>query len=229
MHWAAALALFAGAAVAAPALAETVDRVVASIGSEAITLSDLEAEYHFELFLDGRFPEGTPDRGSLLRIRDRLVEQKLLAEEAQAQQAAIPPASGEAAGILAEVQRKFASEEAYQSARRVLGMDEREILVRIERQQNTLRMIEQRFRPAAWPEHSEIEAYYRETFVPEFARPSRQQAPPLAEVESQIREILVQRKIDQLLSAWLEELKSTRRVRLHPLESNPEGLGAKRP
>jgi hypothetical protein len=39
--------------------------------------------------------------------------------------------------------------------------------------------------------------------------------PPLTEVQGQIQEILVQKRIDQLLASWLEELKPSRAVRFH--------------
>jgi uncharacterized Zn finger protein len=37
----------------------------------------------------------------------------------------------------------------------------------------------------------------------------------LTEVQGQIREILAQKKIDELLASWLEELKPSRRVRFY--------------
>jgi hypothetical protein len=52
--------------------------------------------------------------------------------------------------------------------------------------------------------------------VPELARRSQAAPPPLAEIEGQIREILTQKKIDELLSSWLESLKSTHHVSIHP-------------
>ena len=65
------------------------------------------------------------------------------------------------------------------------------------------------------PDGTEIEAYYRETFLPEYARRGKGAPPALREVESQIREILVQKKIDDELSSWLKELRSTHKVKLH--------------
>lgn len=189
---------------------ETLDRVVASIGNLAITRSDVEAEYRFELFLEGKPPATPPDEAALTRVRDRLLEQKLLDEGA----AQTDPADN-AIDPLAGIRKRFGSEEAFQSARLALGMDDQQIMARIAFQKRMLRLVDQRFRPAAWPERAEIEAYYRDEFVPDFTRKRRDPAPPLDEVENQIRDILIERNINRLLGSWLEEMKSSRRVRIH--------------
>jgi 2-polyprenyl-3-methyl-5-hydroxy-6-metoxy-1,4-benzoquinol methylase len=113
------------------------------------------------------------------------------------------------------VRAKYASEEVFQSALHKLGMSEQEVLEHLQAQERTLYLIDQRLRPAAWVELSEIEDYYRETFVPEYNRRTTATPPPLKEVENKIREILVQKKIDELLSTWLEELRTGRRVKIH--------------
>jgi hypothetical protein len=197
------------------AAAETVDRVVASIGNAALTASDVEQEYRFELFLNGQSLSVPPDPATLERVRDRLIDQRLLAEEAEAERVERTDLPPQAAATLAEVRRKYPSEEAFQAALRTLEMDEREVLQRLEDQALVLRIIDQRLRPAAWVERAEIEAYYRKTFGREHVEQAAGPAPSLEDVENQIREILAQEKINQLLSTWLEELKTSRRVRLH--------------
>ena len=61
MAWAAGIA--AGGTVS-PA-AQTLDRVVASIGNLAITASDVEQEYRFERFLDAQWPPPPPNSAAL--------------------------------------------------------------------------------------------------------------------------------------------------------------------
>lgn len=197
------------------AAAETVDRVVASIGNAALTASDVEQEYRFELFLSGQSPSAPADPATLERVRDRLIDQRLLAEEAEAEKVERTDLPPQAAATLAEVRRKHPSEEAFQAALRTLEMDEQEVLKRLEDQALVLRIIDQRLRPAAWVERAEIEAYYRKTFGREHVEQAAGTAPALEEVENQIREILAQEKIDHLLPTWLEELKTSRRVRVH--------------
>jgi len=199
----------------ASAAAGTLDRVVASVGNAAITQSEVKAEHRLELFLKGPSAAGVPDTAALERVRDRLIEQKLLAQEAEAEGVNLSDLIEAAKQALGEVHRLYSSEEAYRNALRVLGATEEQVLSRLQAQLLTLRLIDQRLRPAAWVERPEIEAYYTGTFVPEFRRQNTGPVPPADEVEPQIREILVQKKIDQLLADWLAELKAGRRVSIH--------------
>lgn len=201
-------------AVAAPS-PETLDRVVASFGNVAITQSDLEREYRFELFLDGQWPAPAPDAATLERVRERLTYQKLLVLEevpSPPEPAELEKSAGEA---LHKLRQRFGREEDFRAALRSLDMDEPRLIQRLAEQEWVLRMIEQRLRPAAAPAPGEVETYYRETFAPEYVRRTHAPAPAPGEVEGQIREILVQKKIDQLLVRWLEELKSSHRVNFH--------------
>lgn len=189
--------------------------MVASIGNLAITLGDVQAEYRLEVFLQGKIPAATPDADTLARVRDRLIAQTLLAEEEPGQAPKSPEPAGATPQIMDEVRKRFSSPDAYQAALNSLGMDEPQIVARVAGQENLLRAIEQRFRPSAWPERTEVETYYRETFVPEFFSRSSTPPPALNEIEGKITEILVEKKINLLLESWVEEMKSNRRVRVH--------------
>ncbi len=116
---------------------------------------------------------------------------------------------------LSEVEKKFSSEEAYRSALKSLGMTEQQVLKRLELYQRTLRMINNRLRPAALPDQGEVEDYYKNTFVPEYAKGHSGAPPSLDDVREQIQEILVQKKMNQLLENWLDRLKSAHRVMIH--------------
>jgi hypothetical protein len=212
----AATPLFAARQAVAPQ-PEVLDRVLVSVGDEAITQSDAEREYGIELLLEGQEPAEIPDPATLRETCERLVNQRLLALESSPG-AAVPEAlKAAAARDLEGVRKRFPNPDAYQSALNTLGTNEQELLGRLVEQRQILQTIDQRLRPAAAPDAAEIETYYRETFVPQYLRSNKGPAPPLAEVENQIQEVLVQRKIDQLLAQWLEELKSRRRVRWHSL------------
>ncbi len=195
---------------------QALDGVVASVGSVAITRSDVEREYRLErLIEEGQPPKALPDAATLGRVLDRLIDQSLLAQEASAEGLESADVRNIAAGRLAGVRKKFSSAGAFDAALRSLGMDEKQLLGLLEKQERTLQMINRRLRPSASPDGTEIEAYYRETFLPEYARRGKGAPPALREVESQIREILVQKKIDDQLSSWLKELRSTHKVKLY--------------
>jgi len=196
--------------------AQTLDRVVAAIGNAAITESDVEAQYRFESFLsDCRVPASAPDAAALTAVRDRLIDQRLLTREATAEgilPSDVQPAAQQA---LADLRKRCESEETFQSSLRTLGLNQAQTVDRLVEQQRMLRIIDLRLRPAVTVEPAEIEAYYHDTFTAQYSKHNPGQAvPPLAQVESQIREILVQQKVDQQLAAWLDELKTTHHVRV---------------
>jgi len=191
------------------------DRVVASVGPIAITQRDVEGEYHFEQFLQGRSPTGSPDSTARRAVLNRLISQKLLT--GQMSDTAGESANGQKAAekTLNQVRKEFPSDAAYRSALEAIGMTEPQVLKRLAIYQGTLRMIDDRLRSSAWPAPDEVETYYRETFVPEYAKTHSTPPPPLAEVQGQVQEVLVQKKMNQLLEKWLERLKSTNRVVIH--------------
>jgi hypothetical protein len=198
------------------AAAETLDRVVASLGHVAITASDVEQEYRFERFLDGQWPAPPPDAAALNAARMRLTYQMLLTREENpgpAEKAECEKAAGER---LAALRKGLAHSEDFHAAIKDLGMTEAAVLARLTQQELVLRLIDERLRPAASPSDEEVADYYRSTFVPELQRKhGGAPAPPLSEVEGQIREVLIQKRINELLDQWIEELKPTSRVRFH--------------
>lgn len=195
---------------------QTLDRMIASIGRVAITQSDAEREYRLETLIDqGRLPSAPPDAAALDRVRDRLIDQALLDEQVKAETAAPAGEAAAAASWLAQIRKKFMSQEAFDSALRELDMDETQLRRVLEGHERSLAMIDRRLRPAASPEQAEIAAYYRDTFVPDYAKSSQGAPPPLEAVEGRIREILVEQKIDSELEVWLKDLRSSHQVKVY--------------
>lgn len=194
--------------------AQILDRVVAAVGNVAVTASDVEHEYRLELFLEGKYPDGDPDAATLNEVRQRMIDRILLGGEAQADSIKVSPEDAAVATRWGELQKKFPSAEAFAAGLKKLGMNEEALKSVLAEQEGILRLIDQRLRPEAVVESPEIEAYYHNTLAPGLARQGSRRAPPLSEVESQIREILVQQKINGLLDAWLKRLRSRGDVRL---------------
>ena len=208
---------------AVPARGETLDSVVASVGYRAITEHDVMAEYHFEQFLESKSPAGVPGQEERQALLKRLISQTLLAE--QMRTPAREPKNGQAnaEATLKSVRAKFSSQQAYQAALQALGMTEQQVLKRLELYQRTLQMINNRLRPSALPDPEEVATYYKNTFVPEYAKEHSGAPPPLDSVRGQIREILVQKKMNELLDKWLDRLKSTHRVTIHADGTETQG------
>ena len=195
--------------------AETLDRVVASVGNIAITEGEVEMEFRFENFLEGRPQENPPGEQDLQHTRARLTKQTLLVLEAEAEGVGASDSAAGAAQLLEQVHHMYPDTATYETALRSTGLSETQVLERLQHHVRSLRLIDQRLRPNAWVDRPEIETYYEGTFVPEFLGSNKGPAPSLGEVEDQVREILVQKKVDQLLVEWLKEIEANRQVKVH--------------
>jgi hypothetical protein len=204
----------AGGAISSAA--ETLDSVVASIGNVAITAGDVEQEYRLEQFLNAQWPPPPPTSAALSSAREHLTYQELFTREENP--GAAEKAESEKAAVerLAALRKEFAPAQNFQRSLEELGMNETELLARIAQQELMLRLIDQRLRPAASPSDDAVAEYYRSTFVPQFQKANGgAAAPALAQVDDQIREVLIEKRINELLDEWIEELKPTARVQLH--------------
>ncbi len=117
---------------------------------------------------------------------------------------------------LADLHGLYHDPQQFERALKELGMTEADLLARIAQQDLMLRLIDERLRPEASPSEDAVADYYRSTFAPEFEKKyNGAPAPPLSAVEDEIREVLLQKRINELLDQWIEELKPTTDVRFH--------------
>lgn len=186
------------------------------MGDVAITASEVQHEYRLECFLDGRWPPPAPNAATLAHVRERLAYQVLLRRE-DSPEAGDQLESKKAAEVrLGTIRKGFARNQDFQAALQSLGLTEAEVLARIVEEDHLLHLVDQRLRPAASPSEDAVSDYYRQTLVPEFQKKNPGAAPPpFTEVEDQIREVLTEKRINELLDQWIEELKPTSRVRFH--------------
>ena len=195
--------------------ADTLDRVVVSVGNTGITESEIEQEARFTLFLDGRPQPSDLSQSELQAARDRLIERTLLQEEAAAEDSDASGLNQEANRLLNEVRNLYPDEGQYRAALQAVGYTQAEAHLRLVENVRIVRLINRRLQPNAWVNQREIETYYRETFVPEHEQKEKTSPPSLEEVGSLIREILVQQEVDRLLDEWIKEIQTTRRVKIH--------------
>lgn len=178
-----------------------------------------------ELLLGGQDPTGgDPDPGTLDRVRNRLIDRRLLDEEAAADSVEVAPDDPAVDERFKALLQKFSNPGLLTADLRKIGLDEGALRRHLAEEERVLRVIDERLRPLATVEPSEIESYYWQTFIPEVTKRGKGPAPPLAEVESRIREILTQQKIDKSLADWLKTLRATRDVHVYgkaAAEDNP--------
>ncbi len=187
---------------AASATAELVDRIVAIIDREVVTLS--ESEQAGEI---ARARTGAP--APLASIVERLIEAKLVLREVD--RFTGEPVSPELVeSALREVRAGFASESEFREMLRRSGLSEEGLRANLRRQVRVAQYLEQRFRPLTFVTEDEVEAYYRDELLPSIGAA---RSPELAEVAESIRRILEERAFNARVEEWIEGLKSRARIR----------------
>lgn len=202
--------------VPAAAGQQVVDRIIARVAGDILTLSELRELERFQRLVEGR----AADEAGLLR---QLLEQWIVENEAAATRFPRPSAE-RVERELARLAGRFGSAEEYRARLTEVGLTESAVRRLLERQLYLGAFLDYRFRPAVSIEEAEIENYYRSEFVPRLAREGRE-PPPLAQVAEQIRELLVEREISARAAEWLEESRARLRVEYvgsRPGEERPE-------
>lgn len=198
---------------------ELLDRTVATVNGRVILLSDWQDEVRFECLSAGRKLEAVTadDKKAAL---DRLIDQQLLREQMHAEELkALAPEriQQQVQGLKDTVLRNNAGE-SWEKILSRYQLSGQYVEGRVRAELEQLQFIDARFRPSIQVSPAEIEQYYKEQLVPKL--------PPsdpveLSDVTPKIREILVQSKMNQMLSSWLQTLRSQAQVRMLADVSDP--------
>ena len=219
-----ALAVLLAAFSLARAQAEVIDRIVATVNGHVILQSDWDDALRYEALLNGgRLTDFTDDERRA--VLDRLIDQELLGEQMKA--AYFQHASeSEAATRIAEARKLYpeaATDEGWQLVLASFGLTEKDLVAHVEQQIDLMRLVDARLRPAVQIDSKTIEAYYREKFVPQLKQTGAGEV-ALADVSSQIRELLTEEKVNELLVSWLQTLRSESKVRVAAAAQPAEGV-----
>ncbi|OLB20030.1 MAG: hypothetical protein AUH15_12945 [Acidobacteriales bacterium 13_2_20CM_55_8] len=195
---------------------DIVDRIVATVNGHAILQSDWEDALHYEAFIAGHSSEQlTPtERKAAL---DRLIDQELLRQQIRSSD--FQHASDqEIAARIQEIRRQYPGAESdlgWHAGLARYGLTERELKNRVALQLDLLRLVDARLRPTVQIDSKSIESYYNQELLPQLRQSGAPQI-PLAQASPKIKELLTQRKIDQLLTAWLQTLRTGSEIRTQP-------------
>ncbi len=187
---------------------EVIDRIVATVNGHIILQSDWDDAVCYEAFVAGRpfDPVTAEERKAAL---DRLIDQELLREQMRASDFA-HATDQEVGKRIQEIREQYAGAETDQGWRAVLvryGLTETELKGRVSQQLDLMRLVDARLRPTVEIDSRSIESYYNQELLPQL-RQSGAKEVPLAEVTPRIKELLTQKKMNQLLTAWLQTLRA---------------------
>jgi hypothetical protein len=217
------VAVMAGTFTASPARAgEVIDRIVATVNGRIILQSDWDEALSYQALLSGRALSFFTDEDRRA-VLDRLIDQELLAE--QMKSASFKHASEEdAAAEIAEARKLHpdaATAEGWQALLARYGVTEKALTDHVEQQIDLMRLVDAHLRPAVQIDSKSIEVYYRDKFVPQLRQNGAGDV-PLADVSGQIREILTQEKVGELMVSWLQSLRAESKVSLPSISESPD-------
>ncbi len=205
--------LFALAFLGAPLRAQqVVDRIVARVEGDIITLSEVRELGGYQQLVQGRAESDD-------RLLAELIAQWIVDAEATA--ARFPrPMEAEVNREIERAEKQFASPEAYRQRLGEIGLSVAAVRRLVGRQLYLARYLDYKFRPALQVDSAAMEKYYAEEFVP--ALKARGKAvPPLESLQDQIRELLIERGISQRAARWLDETRSRIKVEIEPAGKRP--------
>jgi hypothetical protein len=197
---------------------ETVDGIVARIEDDVLTDSEMRELAGFQQLVDGH----VKSRADLIQ---ELSDQWIVRSEAGATRYP-EPTSQDVERAYIQLRKQFPSSEEFNRRRMEAGLTEASVREMLGQQLYLARFIDYRFRPAAQVDDQQIEAYYKDEFSPQLT--ARAQAvPPLPDVADTIREVLVQREIDDRATKWLDDSRKQLKIDVVPNgPANHAGAGA---
>jgi hypothetical protein len=187
------------------AWAQVIDRVVAVVGGQAITASDVRAARRLGLVAPAGLAE--PE------LVDRLVVREMMRTEVDRFAVAPPDAAEVDAAVVAARARLGADAPAALDA---LGMSDARLRAWIEDDRRIVRYLDQRFDAAAQPSDEEVLTFFRSR-EREFSRDGRAQ--PFDTVQAEVRARLMTERRQQLIDEWIAGLRRRTTVTLVPAGS----------
>jgi hypothetical protein len=182
-----------------------IDRVVAVVGGQAITSSDVRAARRLQLV--------TPADLSEAELVDRLVVREMMRTEVDRFSVAPPDAAALDAAVGAARARLGPNAPAALDA---IGMTEARLRAWLEDDRRITRYLDQRFDVAAQPSEEEALTWFRSR-EREFTRDGQPQ--PFEAVRAEVHTRLVAQRRQQLIDEWVAGLRRRTTVTLVPAGS----------
>jgi hypothetical protein len=185
-----------------------IDRIAVIVGNSIVKESDVKRDIRVTSFLDNETPDlSLPAQRKAL---NRLIDQVFIRREIDLGN--YPTATLQQADQQLERIKKerFRTEGVFNQALRKYDLSALDLRTQFQWQLTVLRFIDIRFKPAVLITGDEIEKYYRD-----HAAALRRQYPgksSLAELRSQIRQTLIDERVNQQFFAWLDEQRRETKV-----------------
>jgi hypothetical protein len=180
-----------------------VDRVVAVVDDDPILASDVERIRR--LGLAGERLAGESDEAFGRRVLDQLIDQRLRFHEVDrfgGGQVSV----GEVEARAEEIRSRFATEAAFRERLAEVDLTEVGLAQIIARQLAVLQYVEERLGARVFVSLEDIRSHYDSELIPALAAEGRP-APRIEAVREDIRAVLRERRLNEEIERWTEELR----------------------
>jgi hypothetical protein len=203
-----------------------VDRIAAVVNKRVILDSELDQSVRVEALLQNRPMDES------LRSRQQALDQwvdRILLEQQIVESDVVDPTPEELAARLKEVRAQVngaTSDEGWQKALAAYGLTEHDVEDHLISEFRVLRFVDLRLRGLVRVDKTAIADYYQDKFLPELVRHGTP-APPLADVSDKIEKVLVEERMDTMLSDLLQNLRGQAHIETmapfvaRPAEAHP--------
>lgn len=186
--------------------AQQVDGIAARIEDDILTESEVRELGDFQKLVDGQ----TKPRDEIIR---ELTDEWIVRGEANAAKYP-PPTPEDVDRAYAQLAEQFPAGQ-FKERYTVVGLSEAAVRRMLEQQLYLSRFLDYRFRPAVQISDDQIAAYYKDEFAAQL-KARGQTIPALADVADTIREVLVQREINDRSVKWLDDERQRLKIDVMP-------------
>ena len=192
--------------------AEVIDGVIATVNRKPLLQSDWDDAVRFEAFMQQK-PLASVTEADRASALQRLIDRRVL-EIQMTDPNYLAPSREEVRADIAKLRAQIpaaADEQGWQRLIATYGFSQREVEANVRREMQMMNFIEVRLRPNVHVQLEEVEAYYRTQVLPDMEK-AGVKVVTLQEVGPKIRELLVQQHMDELLDAWLHNLRQQAQI-----------------
>lgn len=196
----------------ADANAVVLDHVVAVVNRQAILASDVDDEIRLSVLDPNLLGQGTLSRqGALEQLISRaLIEQQIREQDMQS----IEPSEDEVEARLGQIRKQLpacvrgncATDAGWKAFLGAHGLTPERVQSYLRYRLEILSFIEERFRQGIQISQQQIDSYYHDILLPQYAPGESVPAPD--EVAQRIQEILLEKQVNVLFDAWLTNLRA---------------------
>lgn len=188
---------------------DVLDRIVATVNGHIILQSDWDDALSYEAFIGGN-PLDQLSAEDHRTTLNRLIDQELLREQLRSTDSQHAPDDEDVTTRIQEVRKQYPdaqSDEGWKATLSHFGLTQDQLKRHVALQLDLMQLVDDRFRPTVQIDDKSIESYYNRSLLPQL-RESGAKEVALADVTPKIRELLTQQKMDELVTAWLQTLRS---------------------